>query len=32
MLFKEACQEERLTLQLANEIATSLQRERRIKA
>jgi tetratricopeptide (TPR) repeat protein len=31
VLFKEACQEERLTLQLANEIAWTLQRERRIK-
>jgi tetratricopeptide (TPR) repeat protein len=32
MLFKEACQEERLTLQLATEIASSLQRERRSRA
>jgi len=32
VLFKEACQEERLTLQLANQIARSLQQERRIKA
>ena len=31
VLFKEACQEERLTLELANEIASSLQRERRSK-
>lgn len=32
VLFKEACQEERLTLPLANQIARTLQRERRIKA
>lgn len=32
ILFKEACQEERLTLQLANQIATTLRRERRTRA
>ncbi len=32
VLFREACQEERLTLELANEISWTLQRERRIKA
>lgn len=32
VLFKEACQEERLTLQLARQIAATLQRERRVKA
>lgn len=32
VLFREACQEERLTPQLAGEIARTLQRERRIKA
>jgi tetratricopeptide (TPR) repeat protein len=32
VLFKEACQEERLTLPLALQIAATLQRERRVKA
>lgn len=32
VLFREACQEERLTPQLADQIAQTLQRERRIKA
>lgn len=32
VLFREACQEERLTVQLASQIAGTLQRERRIKA